>query len=365
MSKKENNKETQHQDGSAEIVKRIENPRSEAEEHYTEDIHTPQHTKTHETHDNSNHENVDHEYYNNDNEIYKDYKKKNKPAKKGILTLVTLTTVGVVGYFGLNALDKKSTNETTSNQTTQTASIGNIDEVNKTTTKKETFYVEALAVKTKDNEPTAEPIVVSTVSKPKENETPTEIKIEKAPIESIKAPLMAEAKIEETPKQEEKIALIESVVKEEIPVPKKEVQEEPKEVAKVESVERVVKKKSKRIKYEKIKLRITTVRKGDSLASISERFYGNPMEFKRIIRANSRIRSRRTSLRLGEKIIVPRKDNKTTRRYILVERGNTLASIAKSVYGTTDKISKIVRANYKIKSKRSTLRLGQKVYVPR
>ncbi len=117
--------------------------------------------------------------------------------------------------------------------------------------------------------------------------------------------------------------------------------------------------------YEKIKPRIIHVRKGDSLALLAKRFYGNEREYKRIVRANRRIKSIKSALHLGEKLIIPRKDNKRTRRYIIVEKGNTLAMIAKKFYGDEKAVSKIVRANRKIKSSRSLLHLGQKVYVPR
>ena len=98
---------------------------------------------------------------------------------------------------------------------------------------------------------------------------------------------------------------------------------------------------------------------------LAKRFYGNEMEYKRIIRANRRIKSEKTALHVGEKLIIPRKDNKRRRRYIIVEKGNTLALIAKKFYGDERAVSRIIRANYKIKSSRSLLRLGQKVYVPR
>ena len=117
--------------------------------------------------------------------------------------------------------------------------------------------------------------------------------------------------------------------------------------------------------YKKVKPRIVYVRKGDTLAILAKRFYGNTREYKRIVRANRRIKSVKTSLRLGEKLVIPRKDNKKRRRYIVVEKGNTLAMIAKKFYGDERAISKIVQANYRIKSSRSMLRLGQKVYVPR
>ena len=117
--------------------------------------------------------------------------------------------------------------------------------------------------------------------------------------------------------------------------------------------------------YEKIKPRIIQVKKGDTLAVLAKRFYGNEMDYKRIVRANRRLKSGKTALRLGEKLVIPRKDNKKSRRYIIVEKGNTLAMIAKKFYRDEKIISKIVRANSKIKSSRSLLHLGQKVYVPR
>ncbi len=117
--------------------------------------------------------------------------------------------------------------------------------------------------------------------------------------------------------------------------------------------------------YEKIKPRIIQVKKGDTLAILAKRFYGNEMEYKRIVRANRRLKSGKTALRLGEKLVIPRKDNKTKRRYIIVEKGNTLAMIAKKFYGDERAVSKIVRANAKIKSSRSLLHVGQKVYVPK
>ena len=140
------------------------------------------------------------------------------------------------------------------------------------------------------------------------------------------------------------------------------------EVLKRPRVKKVIVKKRKPMlvaHYEKIKPRIIRVKKGDSLVVLAKRFYGDEKEYKRIVRANRRIRSAKTSLRLGEKLVIPRKDNKTKRRYIIVEKGNTLAMIAKKFYGDERAVSKIVRANSKIRSSRSLLHVGQKVYVPR
>jgi len=116
--------------------------------------------------------------------------------------------------------------------------------------------------------------------------------------------------------------------------------------------------------YEKIKPRHYTVRKHDSLATIAKRFYGDPFDYKRIVRANRRIRSSKTALHLGEKLLIPRKDGKQSRRYIIVEHGDTLARLAKRFYGDSNKINKIIHANYKIKNSHSMLHIGQKVYLP-
>ena len=195
-----------------------------------------------------------------------------------------------------------------------------------------TQYIEALAMPTVVEEEKK----IETVAKPQiEKVVPKKVEVEKVAV-------VAKPKVEKvTPK---KIA------------PKKV------EVKKV-----VVKKRKPTLvaHYEKIKPRIIHVRKGDSLALLAKRFYGNEREYKRIVRANRRIRSKKTALRLGEKLVIPRKDNKKSRRYIIVEKGNTLAMIAKKFYGDEKAVSKIVRANRKIKSSRSLLHLGQKVYVPR
>ena len=137
--------------------------------------------------------------------------------------------------------------------------------------------------------------------------------------------------------------------------------------AKKQKIKKVIVKKRKPTliaHYEKIKPRIIRVKKGDTLVLLAKRFYGNEREYKRIVRANRRIKSSKTALRLGEKLVIPRKDNKTKRRYIIVEKGNTLAMIAKKFYGDEKAVYKIVRANSKIKSSRSMLHIGQKVYVP-
>lgn len=116
--------------------------------------------------------------------------------------------------------------------------------------------------------------------------------------------------------------------------------------------------------YEMIKPRYYKVRTGDTLATIAKRFYGNTSKYRGIVRANQRLRSSKTALRLGEKLLIPRTDGKTTRRYILVEKGDSLALLAKEFYGDKNEFKRIIRANYRIKNANSTLRIGQKIYLP-
>jgi nucleoid-associated protein YgaU len=312
-----------------EIVKRIPNPNNEAEDKIEEINHNSNHSPIEYTHP------------------YQEEEKSSK--KKSLLPLFGIATVGIIGYLGFNSLQQESINQTPKNSivtelnSTQTERNDTKVEVKATNIPKEetNYYVEALSIPKNpiESEQTIEPTIIS---------TPPIIKEEKKPIikviETVEAQSIEKKEIE-----------IVQTIKEEV---------KPKEIIKF--VEQKIKKEQPSIlKYEKIKPRIVKVRVGDTLASISERFYGNPMEFKRIIRANSQLRSEKTALRLGDRIIIPRKDRKKTRRFVIVKKGNTLASISRKVYGSIDKISKIVRANYKIKSKNSMLQLGQKVYVPR
>lgn len=214
-------------------------------------------------------------------------------------------------------------------------------------------------------------VIVKKVEEPKEAPThtmPTTVVEKEAPthyVEALAMPTVIEKenKVEKVDNKVDKVNKIdivskpkvEEIIYEEVITPK------PKE-KKV-----LIKKRTPSfvIHYEKIEPKIIHVRKGDTLLILAKRFYGNEMEYKRIIRANRRIKSEKTALHVGEKLIIPRKDNKRRRRYIIVEKGNTLALIAKKFYGDERAVSRIVRANYKIKSSRSLLRLGQKVYVPR
>jgi len=133
---------------------------------------------------------------------------------------------------------------------------------------------------------------------------------------------------------------------------------------------------SKKTKKKLLRARTITVKKGDTLALLAKRYYGNSLAFQGIIKANKSIKSHKTSLKVGQKIIIPAKGStkkakivpkkpKYKKRIITVKKGYSLAYMAKKYYGSISKIEKIVNANKSIKNKNSTLRIGQKVYLPR
>jgi len=355
MSNKKNSEIIPYKTNGREIVKRIEHPTPEPIEEKEEEVsfnsHQDKYTDT--TYQNT-------EYYQTE--------PKPESKKKFFPMIIGLTTVGIIGYFGFNYLQQKD-DCNTANKAVAGVSNTNSNTTAKKGTKEEliNYYVnESLDVKGK-------PKTSEETTKPLESKTIPEIVKEEKAVETVK---------EDVDIVKKELAIIEEAVVKQIPIEKIETEKVPVEKIETETIavvekpiavreETVIvpvktkKVKTKKIHYQKIKPRIITVRDGDSLVSISERFYGDGMDFKRIIRANSRIRSSRTPLRLGQKIIIPRKDGKKRRRFIIVERGDSLASISKAIYGNTERMSTIIRANYRIKSKRSLLRLGQKVYVPR
>ena len=381
MSNKKNSEITPYREESSEIVKRIEHPEGE------EKISSPsEHKDEHEHYTDTTYDNNE---YHQPEYHHHEYHQEEKKPKTILPIFAGLTTLGIIGYFGLNYLQTDTQTET---KNTVVAGIADTNSSAVKGTKEEliSYYVNK-ALEVKRNKPqaveeTTEPIKKVIETAPIEKQEVVEKEREKIAEEIKELPVVVEKEKEEKVTEEikeapiviekEKEKKITEEVKEVPVVIKKEKvviaekQEETKE-QKVEKIEEkpVVKtvKKDKKIKifYEKIKPRVVTVKSGDTLASIAERFYGNSMDFKRIIRANSSIRSSRSSLHLDQKVIIPRKDGKKRRRFVTVEKGDTLASISKAIYGDTDRISTIVRANYKIKSKRSLLRLGQKVYIPR
>ena len=303
---------------------------------------------------------VDEEYQviaTEDNRYYEEEEPQKKSKIKVVLPIIALL-VGGGAFYVMQNKDKLEENGKVVNSTVETTT-----KVSEATPIKKPIEEKLVMSKEEENHP-----VIVTKSEPKvEKKAPTHY------IEALAMPTVVEkakeiekvakSQIEKaTPKKVENIVVVteaEPQVRE--VVYEKIVQKKPK-------IKRVLVQKRKPTlvtHYEKIKPKIIHVRKGDTLLILAKRFYGNERDYKKIVRANRRIRSKKTTLRLGEKLIIPRKDNKTRRRYIIVEKGNTLAMIAKKFYGDERAISKIIRANHRIKSRRSMLRLGQKVYVPR
>jgi len=278
-----------------------------------------------------------------DNIYYEEEEPQKKSKIKVVLPIIALL-VGGGAFYVMQNKDKLEENGKVVNSTVET-----ITKVPEATPIKKPIEEKLVISKEEENHP-----VIVTKSEPKvEKKAPTHY------IEALAMPTVVE---KATPKKVENIV----VITEPEPQVREVVYE--KIVHKKPKIKRVLVKKRKPTlvtHYEKIKPKIIHVRKGDTLLILAKRFYGNERDYKKIVRANRRIRSKKTTLHLGEKLIIPRKDNKTKRRYIIVEKGNTLAMIAKKFYGDERAISKIIRANHRIKSSRSMLRLGQKVYVPR
>ena len=280
---------------------------------------------------------VDDEYDFRNDDIFYDEESPRRSKIKTILPLMALL-VGGGAFYLINNSDKLVTSK-----------VETITKASESTLLKKPIEEKEVAKKEEKNAP-----VIVKKSEPKvEKKAPTHY------IEALAMPTVVEKE-----KKVEKVAVVEKTQVKEL-TPKKIIQKQPK--VKEITVKKVSVKKrvpSLVAHYEKIKPRIVHVRKGDTLAILAKRFYGNEMEFKRIVRANRRLKSSKTALRLGEKLVIPRKSTKRSRRYIIVEKGNTLALIAKKFYGNVKAVPKIVQANYKIKSSRSMLHLGQKVYVP-
>jgi len=297
----------------------------------------------------------------------------NDSEEKSIIPIVSLVIVGIVGYFGFNYLQQDNiTKEITDTQTVKV-------DVNISSDKKEEKEEEdkrEIVSTINQNKPDTKQkeIIESVIEEKKESQiTPTPV------VEKVKEKVEEKEKVEVKEKEKVKIEKIEpKVVVTPPPVVKEVSKSENIQEMKAKVIQKLVQKaKHKEIikkveKPKKPQYRVITVKRGDTLASISKRFYGNSMEFKRIIRANHDIKRASTQLRLGQKIIVPIIESKNIknkvakkRRIITVKKGDTLAIIAKRFYGDYSKYKKIVDANYKIKNEHTRLHIGQKIYVPR
>ncbi len=275
-----------------------------------------------------------------------------KRSKGFLFTTIGLITVSILGYIGFKSLQP-------SNTSTVPVTLLTDNNQSKPTIKKETI------AKT----PKEQPVGKEVITKPKEV-----IKKPQIPIVSVKEEITKvvryteELALEHVAKLEPKI-IKPKIQKKSVIQTITEIKSTPPLLKEEKIVTKTIKKKVKKVspkaKTIRKKPRIAIVKKGDTLALLSEKFYGNPMEFKRIIRANKSIKSHKTRLKVGQKVIIPYLPKNKRRRYITVKKGYNLAYISKKFYGTTTKIDKIVAANYNIKNKNTPLRIGQKVYVPK
>jgi len=255
-------------------------------------------------------------------------------VKRIFLTLFGIATVGVVGYLGFNYVQSGQSEKSLLALSPKVEHNSSVSKENDAVIKKveETLMVQRASHAVKQTKEPILPII------------PTPSKIVKA-----EEPKREEA-VEETVAEKK---IVQAEIKKEEVKEKKIIQVKPKKVV------------AKKVVSKKVKPRMVTIKKGDTLASIAEKFYGNPMDFKRIIRANRSIRNKHSHLSLGQKIIVPYMEKSKRDRMFSVRKGSTLASISKRFYGTTNKVQKIVDANYNIKTENSILHLGQKIYIPK
>lgn len=288
--------------------------------------------------------------------------------KKILLSILSIVTLGVIGYFTLNKVETTSTEKTKINSLVSPI-VKNKEEPNlpkkavteplpiRTVTapiKKEKVlvYTEVLALKHKEETSNIVKKESTTVAKSNIKNKPT-LLLKKKELKIARTIKPTEKK--ETTSQSTKKTIQKKVVIQKRKVPKK-----------------IVSKKTK----SKKKPKIAYIKKGDTLAILSKRFYGNSMQFKHIIAANKNIKSHKTKLRLGQKVIIPYFNTSTKRKVvskkskvfkaktIKIKRGDTLAILAKRYYGNSMKFKQIIAANKSIKSHKTKLKLGQKVSIP-
>ncbi|CAA6804192.1 MAG: Unknown protein [uncultured Sulfurovum sp.] len=298
--------------------------------------------------------------------------KENNPKRPIFFPLLGVSAVIMLGYFGFKTF---STNSDTIDKSLQvTPMIENKEETKKVEVRKEELpkqevksnvqvhTVQEVFPTKKEPEPTKK--VALYTEELAQELTPKTTPPKKEEVKnSTTLPITIQTTVASKKTEEKEITpVIEKVVEKPKVIVQKAIPE--KIVAKKTIPKKVVEKKIKST-IVKRKPRIITIKKGDTLNLIAQRYYGNSMDFKRIIRANKSLRSAKSSLKLGQKIIVPYLPKNKTRRFVTVKSGYSLAYISKKFYGTIGKVQRIVDANPDIKNKKSTLRIGQKVYVPR
>ena len=324
-----------------------------------------------------------HEPDNYNFDCHNDNSTEEEDSKNIIKPIVSIIAVGVIGYFGFNYLQQDAKKDIVQPNITKDITDTQIvkEDINTNNEKKELQITPTSKI---------EKVEEKVVKKEKAEKEKSEEKIVEVKKEKV------EKKVE---KVKEKVTAIEKIEPKVVTTPTPI--QVTKNISKIENIDemkaKVIKTLVQKSKHEKTikkvdkpkkpQYRIVTVRKGDTLASISKRFYGNPMEFKRIVRANRNIKRASSHLHIGQKIIVPIIKSEETKSKIAkkkivkpkvvkkkvakkkiiirVKKGDTLESISKRFYGSSLKYQKIINANHKIRNKHTRLHIGQKIYIPR
>ncbi len=295
----------------------------------------------------------------------------NSKFKKIILAIFAIGALGFLGYFGFNNTNNKTSkasveDENSKNISKDINSDSNID-------KKSSDILEISPKKIISSETMESPEKEKEKGKeePLATRTPEPIITPNAENKIVKVMGDNQAIPKPTPKSEEESKSIDSSTEENIKKSNEREKIEQKEEDNSKTTTAQIEKpadrphKTEKKSVKKPKYKTVTVKKGDTLASLAERYYGNPMDFKRIVRANRDIRGSHSNLHPGQKIIIPIITHSKNARLVRVRRGDTLYSIAKRYYGSSRKYQKIIDANYKIKNIHTRLYVGEVIRVPR
>jgi len=274
----------------------------------------------------------------------------NSSVKKKIIGLASATLIGLAGYFGYNSINDNSN----SKEDSQNSKVEqNLTNKNGADVREQIASIVSTAMKSDNKE--ALNVAKMVENRPKDIENSSSNRDHQEPSQANSL----DTNREDRDKLINNHTAITSQKSLDI---KKDEPKEHKSVAKSHTTHqkraRVEKKKRKKPHFI-----VVRIKEGDTLASLAERYYGNPMYYKRILRANKGLK--RYHLRVGQRIIIPELDKKIRDRLYRIRKGDTLYKISKRFYGTTKKVQKIVDANYKIKSVNSKLNVGDIIYIPK
>jgi len=308
-----------------------------------------------------------------------DYYEEDK-KERSILPLIFLILLGIAGYFGYNYFQSDNKKDTKESNV--------IKEISDTQIEKE-----------KLNNNGQEKNIISTANKLKP-ETKQEEIIESVISDKPKSQLASASIAKKVENHIEDKVVKKEKLKSNIGTTSTKVTQNDNKIENMEEIKAKVvqalkKSKDKKISQNIVKIqtpeyKLITVKKGDTLASIAKKFYGNSMMFDKIVMANLDI-EKDSTLHIGQQIVVPTIDpeeyqpqttrhsttrhstirhsttrhSATNRIVIRVKKGDTLESIAKRFYGNSSKYQRIIDANHKIKNKYTILHIGQKIYIPR